>query len=645
MPLPADWNLVQVRWSGYLLDGTTPTGTIEVTPAVTRFVDAGEGTDADLILGRTLTFPISGGKATFSLPATDDPHVSPQSFTYLITENIDGGGGSSYSIEVPLAQAATGIDLAAVSPAASSPGIPVSVVTRAEFDALNANNAITNAKLADMPQGFKGRSTVGTGDPTDLTPAQAVTLLDTSGDLAELIRDVTGVTLIAGTNVTITPNDGANTITIASTGGGSTDPEIVRDTMATALVAGTNITITPNDAADTITISASAAAVTEPRLGIIRVASSQAPQDVKDQALYVCDGTNDQVEINQALLSASRASDGFGGIGAGCVELVGGDFFTSHDDTTTITMYPATWLRGSGPGVMLQPRWVTQNPGRGAIELLNVQTAHVRVSDMTIGRPDATAANGDGIRFTNNATATTYDNNTGGDPFIILDNLMVLKMRGKSYYVTGTGGGARETQISNCHGFDGTGVVFHIDSSDCKLTGCTAQPGSGGPGFQISGGNAKLANCKSYYAEVNLDGFLVSSSRAELLGCAAQDNGRWGFNITSQDATITGCVADSNQRLDTAGNVGGGFLLGGARMAIENLHCFDRAQSTERQVRGVVFSGTPHVSITGYVSVPTAGSVTQITPVHITGSPHANSTGWLCKDTGGTPGTTQLYGL
>lgn len=37
---------------------------------------------------------------------------------------------------------------------------------------------------------------------------------------------------------------------------GATDPEVVRDTIATALVAGTNVTITPNDGSDTITIAA-----------------------------------------------------------------------------------------------------------------------------------------------------------------------------------------------------------------------------------------------------------------------------------------------------------------------------------------------------------------------------------------------------
>src|SRR5215475_3911486 len=42
-----------------------------------------------------------------------------------------------------------------------------------------ANNAVTNAKLADIATArIRGRVTAGTGDPEDLTGTQATTLLD-----------------------------------------------------------------------------------------------------------------------------------------------------------------------------------------------------------------------------------------------------------------------------------------------------------------------------------------------------------------------------------------------------------------------------------------------------------------------------------
>jgi hypothetical protein len=45
-----------------------------------------------------------------------------------------------------------------------------------------ANNSITNAILADVPTNtIKGRVTAGSGDPQDLTAAQALTVLKTAG--------------------------------------------------------------------------------------------------------------------------------------------------------------------------------------------------------------------------------------------------------------------------------------------------------------------------------------------------------------------------------------------------------------------------------------------------------------------------------
>lgn len=89
-------------------------------------------------------------------------------------------------------------------------------------------------------------------DPVTLTSAQI-------GDLTETVQDIVGAFLVAGTNVTVTYNDAANTFTLnATASGGTTDPEVVRDVIGAAMVAGSGIQITVNDAGDTITVASTA---------------------------------------------------------------------------------------------------------------------------------------------------------------------------------------------------------------------------------------------------------------------------------------------------------------------------------------------------------------------------------------------------
>ncbi len=82
-----------------------------------------------------------------------------------------------------------------------------------------------------------------------------------SGFTAEDCRDTIGTALTAGAGITVTPNDGADTITVASTITQYTD-EMARDALGTALVAGAGISVTPNDGADTITIANTVTAFT-----------------------------------------------------------------------------------------------------------------------------------------------------------------------------------------------------------------------------------------------------------------------------------------------------------------------------------------------------------------------------------------------
>jgi ribulose bisphosphate carboxylase small subunit len=77
---------------------------------------------------------------------------------------------------------------------------------------------------------------------------------------AEAVQDLMATVLTAGSGITLTYNDGANTLTIAATGGGSVTDEQIDDRVAALLTAGAGITLTYNDAGNTLTIAASGGA-------------------------------------------------------------------------------------------------------------------------------------------------------------------------------------------------------------------------------------------------------------------------------------------------------------------------------------------------------------------------------------------------
>lgn len=95
--------------------------------------------------------------------------------------------------------------------------------------AANVSDSTTTGRaLLTAADAAAARTTLGLGTAaTTASTAYATAAQGTTADAAlaaaaapELIRDTMATALVAGTNVTITPNDGADTITIAASGGG-----------------------------------------------------------------------------------------------------------------------------------------------------------------------------------------------------------------------------------------------------------------------------------------------------------------------------------------------------------------------------------------------------------------------------------------
>lgn len=156
----------------------------------------------------------------------------------------------------------------------------------------------------------------------------------TISDFTEAVQDAVNALLGAGSNVTLTYNDAANTLTVAATGGGTTDLEAVRDAIGIALVGAGLISVAVNDALDTITLSTTATQnATDANLrdrathtgaqAISTVTGLQAALDGKadDAEITALDGRLDTIEAQAKVLVLNSGAAVPGGTPAGTVIL------------------------------------------------------------------------------------------------------------------------------------------------------------------------------------------------------------------------------------------------------------------------------------------------------------------------------------
>jgi hypothetical protein len=357
-----------------------------------------------------------------------------------------------------------------------------------------------------------------------------------------------------------------------------------------------------------------------PSIPFLTVASSLMSPEVQNACNYVCDGTNDQFQINNALEKASRINDGFPNAEGWAAVVLVGDYFLVGNP---ITMYPSTKLMGGGDGTLIQSAYASGDT-RGIIELKNTLVARCTVSDLSLGSSDGNTFNGSGIKFdmTGDLAGYNYDFPTGGDSYIKIHRVSIYNPTERGIWLID----GREAQIDNIHIQNARKQGLFIDGhSDSKTTRVVANGTAGTEaGIEITGGNGQISDCKVFYrgnkntgttpTGTPQHGFKINTSRMTIADCQAQDNGGYGFYIQGSDHSMTNCMADSNSAQDA--NYGGFYIA--ASGSYSGLVAVHRPNNNIFQNRGIVFANTPQVSMTGRVTVESGTN-------HVVGSPGADS--------------------
>lgn len=94
------------------------------------------GTDDQMVAPSSVVVPLSAGAFSVSLPATNDPDIVPNPFTYTVEESF--AGGRTYTISVPYTTVGS-LDLADLSPTPTLSENFVQAIDETSFSTLEDN--------------------------------------------------------------------------------------------------------------------------------------------------------------------------------------------------------------------------------------------------------------------------------------------------------------------------------------------------------------------------------------------------------------------------------------------------------------------------------------------------------------------------
>lgn len=616
-------------------DGTYPFQAVDTSPstlwlefdgAEDRFAtlptDLGTRVDALETSGSLNTVPADGSVTDAKVNAAAG---IAQSKIAGLTSDLASKATDSAVVHNTGNETVAGVKTFSASPVVPTPSSGTQAANKSYVDGVAgtlADNAVTNAKLADMATArFKGRVTAGSGDPEDLTGTQATGLLDTFTSAAKGLAPASGggttnylradgswaapsgtggVTdgdkgdiTVSGSGTAWAIDNGAVTNTKLSnvTSGtvkgrvtaGSGAPEDLTGTQVTALLDQfTNVAqgVAPASGGGTTNyLRADGTWAAPPGTGgasnalseYILVASTDAPANLKARANYVCDGTNDHTEINNAITDAATSPY------YTSVQLSGGHFTIS----SAILMKTGVTLQGVGPGTELRASSNTATgTGAGAyaavIKNADVDVHASRVTNLWINGNGSSGGACHAIGYTGATSGDSMSGrpDTNPDPDNHFDHLLITNFKG-----TGTRHGMyidtdqRGTMIKMCQmrSFSGNGIFFN-SSADSHIESVHMGTVTG-TGFYIAGGNVKVVNCKAYYCDAY--GFRLASGRGTLAACESQDNATGFFfdgapyaatALTCDTSSADGIVVSSSQIVITGFTV---FVRGGGRYSTQ----------------------------------------------------------------------------
>ena len=351
------------------------------------------------------------------------------------------------------------------------------------------------------------------------------------------------------------------------------------------------------------------------------VASSTAPSAIRNAVSagggYLCDGTNDEVQINAALTAYKS------------VQLTEGNYSIA----ATITVPRGRTLSGAGADA-------TRLTGTSGLSgrFIYSTTDWLCVRDLGL---TATGGTAHGIEV--NATSQTGFV-TGADACVVLENIQMRYIGGDG--VVMTGGYNRDSKLSKIHVWDGVGRGFFIDSPDG--TGHQLISGTcGGHGFEFgsNSSNWRISNSKAWFSDQ--DGWFVRGTRLSFNQCEGQDNEWSGMRMNGNLCSVNGFVADSNSWLtgNALAGVHSGLEIGrswngtsagtqgGYDITVTNVMSWDKNESGRgrAQAYGIrVRSGARGVYLSGFQTGEAGGS-------------HANVNGGVRWDTASDQTHTSNY--